>query len=182
KLRAARARLADRGGFPLRLARQPTSRPAAPGLRLVPIDEGDRRVGRKRFGRIVAAPCPGTVPLRQPIDRSFGTRGLPPGPAFLAPKLAGAIAARRPRLPSPQLAGVRSPPASTKAAYSAFVTGALAMQNGSSSTACAHFSLSNTKPSAAVEPSCHVPPGTATSPGNAPARGVCAGPKSTGAG
>ncbi len=58
-----------------------------------------------------------------------------------------------------------------KAANSPLVTGARAIRNGAIVVSCAHFSLSNTKPSAAVDPSRQLPPGTAASAGRAPAAG-----------
>src|SRR5260370_39575045 len=89
---AARDGLADPRRLPFRLGRQAAPRPAAPGLRLVPIDEHDGPVGCQLFGSCMAAPCPPAV-VGQPIDRALGAGALAPGPALLGPKLAHAIAA-----------------------------------------------------------------------------------------
>src|SRR5439155_12262064 len=93
KARAARYGLADRRRLPFRLGRQAAPRPAAPGLRLVPIDERDGRVGGQLLSFGMAAPCPPAVVLGQPIDRALGACALAPGPARLGPKLARAISA-----------------------------------------------------------------------------------------
>src|SRR5215471_21683161 len=59
----------------------------------------------------------------------------------------------------------RYPPSSTKASYSAFVTGVEEIRKGATSTGCAHFSLSKTKGSSGEAPSMKVPPRTSTSRG-----------------
>src|SRR5262245_61710546 len=69
---AVRARFADSRRFPFGLGREPALGPVAPGLRLVPIDECDRRVRGKLFDFVVAAPRPAAAVIFKPVDRLLG--------------------------------------------------------------------------------------------------------------
>ena len=76
KTAAFGARLTEGRRFPFHLGRQSAPRPAAPCLGLVPVDERNRRVRSKRHGPIIAAPRPGAIRFRLPVDWTFGTNTL----------------------------------------------------------------------------------------------------------
>src|SRR5262249_43378701 len=90
---AVRARFADSRGFPFGLGRKPALGPVPPGLRLVPVAEGPRRLRRQFIGFVVAAPRPAAVVFFKPVTRLLGGEALAPGPARRAPEFPSAIAA-----------------------------------------------------------------------------------------
>src|SRR3990172_6047892 len=81
------ARRGRRGLFPLGLARQPASGPAAPRICLVPVDVDDRRVKRQRLQPVVDAVLP-RASLPDPINGCSGERRIAPLPACIAPPVA----------------------------------------------------------------------------------------------
>src|SRR5262249_61229680 len=76
---------------PSRLPGQPAFGQAAPGVRLVPVDECDRRVRSQRLDPAEAAPMPDAAVLREPVGGPLGTCALAPKPTFDAPKFFRAI-------------------------------------------------------------------------------------------